>query len=473
MTVLPLVAGVPFSRNATRQEASRRIMATSSCNSFRAYRRTGALAAAALALFVSPAAHALQPLDTFVEHARTWSPDNRSAQATTAQRDAEVSTSTGNLLPNLQLTGTYTRNQYEVSFSEAGLVPGATGSLVIQPLNQVDGSAVLTIPLINVGTWDKQGAAKATLASSKANVADVARTTKKSVTRDYFQLLGYEAVLRSATQNLDVARHNTKLAQDKMDSGTGSQLDVQRALADQAKAEQNVSAADLNVVDARRSLYSLTGVAPEPATAFPEAELTDEAPLAGWMSGAASSPAVAYARAHRVAAEKTAEAAGAAWYPTASAVGTEKVTNATGFVGHADYYLLQLTASWKLDATLSSQARAQGAAADAARADEDKARLGAEDDVYKDWQQIRADIASSRSARAQVTATKLAASIAEDRYVNGVATQLDLLQARQDAFAAEVSRIQADSDLAYARSALRLDSGRNSGQPTAAEDTSR
>ena len=114
-------------------------------------------------------------------------------------------------------------------------------------------------------------------------------------------------------------------------------------------------------------------------------------------------------------------------------------------------------ATWKLDTTIRPQIRAQDAAAAAARAGEDQARQAAEDAVFRDWQQIRADIESAQSSRAQVAATKLAASLAEDRYESGVATQLDVLQARQDAFSADVARIQADADLAYARVALRLD----------------
>src|SRR3984957_15016941 len=58
---------------------------------------------------------ALQPVAEFLEHARTWNPQNRAAHATTAQRDAEVSISTGSLLPNLSATAQYTRNQYEVT----------------------------------------------------------------------------------------------------------------------------------------------------------------------------------------------------------------------------------------------------------------------------------------------------------------------------------------------------------------------
>ena len=124
-------------------------------------------------------------------------------------------------------------------------------------------------------------------------------------------------------------------------------------------------------------------------------------------------------------------------------------------------------ANWKLDNTILPQMRAQDAVTAQARAREDKARQAAEDAVYRDWQQVRADIDASRSARVQVSATKLAASLAEDRYQSGVATQLDVLQARQDAFAADVARIQADADSAYARTALRLDSGRWNGEENA------
>ena len=56
-------------------------------------------------------------------------------------------------------------------------------------------------------------------------------------------------------------------------------------------------------------------------------------------------------------------------------------------------------------------------------------------------------------------AAAAAAQLARDRYEGGIATQLDVLQATQDLFRADVGRIQADADVAYARAALRLDSG--------------
>jgi|HubBroStandDraft_2_1064218.scaffolds.fasta_scaffold59315_2 outer membrane protein len=411
------------------------------------------------------AALALQPVTEFLEHAKTWNPQNRAAQATTAQRDAEVAVSTGSLLPNFSATGTYTRNEYEVT--TAALIPASTmaggaaiPNIVIQPQDQLDANLLLTVPIINVGNWDRRAAAKATLEGARADEASTDLSVQKNVIRDYYTLLGDEAVLLSAGRNVDIARHNVKLARDRKESGTGSELDVQRALADQAKAEQSVTAAQLGVTNTQRDLYSLSGLAAEPAASFPEDDLHEEAALSDWTSKAGTVPSVKSAVANRMAAEEGVRAANGAWLPSVSASAQEKFTNATAFVGgHIAIYLLQATATWKLDTTLGAQIRAQNAAAATARANENRAVQAAEDAVFRDWQQIRADIETARSSRVQLAALKLAASLAEDRYTSGVATQLDVLQARQDAFSSDVARIQADSDLAYARLALRLDAG--------------
>jgi len=417
----------------------------------------------ALAMVTARPAYALQPLQEFLDHAKTWNPDNRAAHATVDQRDAEVGVSTGNLEPNLQFNGLYTRNQYQVDTSS--LLPAGTTIMipnsVIQPQNQLDGNIILTVPIINIANWDRRGVSKATLAGAKADEANAQLSVQKGVTRGYYQLLGYEAVLQAAQKNLEVAKHNLQLARDRKESGTGSELDVQRGLADAARVEQSVTGAQLNVINARRDLSSLSGITPEQASTFPDDQLVEEAPLESWMGGADTTPAVKSAVASRESADEASHAAHTGWLPTVTGLAEEKFTNATAFAGgHDNYYILQVGASWKLDNTILPQIHQQNAIAAAARANEDKVRLAAQDSVYKDWQQVRADIQSSRSARAQVESTKLAASLSEDRYANGVATQLDVLQARQDAFAAEVARIQADADLAYARTALRIDSGR-------------
>ncbi|HEX4353278.1 MAG TPA: TolC family protein, partial [Polyangiales bacterium] len=179
-----------------------------------------------------------------------------------------------------------------------------------------------------------------------------------------------------------------------------------------------------------------------------------------WLATSNTTPRVVSADAAQRAAAKNESAAEAAWYPTLSASAQERVTNATSFSGHAAVYLVQATLAWKFDGTLSPTVRAQNAAAAVNAVRAERAARAAQDNIYQAWHQVRAAIEKSRAARGQITASALAAELARDRYSVGAATQLDVLQAQQDAFRAEVARIQADTDLAYARAALRSSAGR-------------
>jgi outer membrane protein TolC len=101
----------------------------------------------------------------------------------------------------------------------------------------------------------------------------------------------------------------------------------------------------------------------------------------------------------------------------------------------------------------------QDARADAARARELRAWLSSGDAIHQQWNTVVAGFAKSRAARAGRQAALEAAEQARVRYAVGNITQLDLLQAQRDAFTADVTRIQADAELANARVQLRLASG--------------
>ena len=417
----------------------------------------------ALVLGAQTRAHALQPLDVFLTKAAETNPDVRVSQATDVQREAEADRATGSLLPTLQAQGVYTRNQFEVVFP--GTLVGGTGNITFLPLNQYDGYFTVSIPLVDVGAWEKCASAKATHDAASADLAATRLDVSRRVARTYFQLLGNEAVLRSARHNLELSRQNAVLTVAKRSGGTASELDVQRAAGDVASAEEQVSRALQNVTTGRRALETLTGMSPEPATAFPADDLRREEPLEGWLKTTDRLPLVVSAVAASRAAEATASGAKAGWLPTLGATAQERLTNAPSLSLHSEYYTLQLTATWRLDATVPANIRAQRAAASAAIARADRTRRDVEDSIFNDWNQVRTSTDIARSARAQVEASMRAADLARDRYEGGVATQLDVLQAKQDLFRADVSRIQADADLAFARVSLRLDAARPIGDP--------
>ncbi|HEX5659646.1 MAG TPA: TolC family protein, partial [Polyangiales bacterium] len=115
-------------------------------------------------------AQALQPLDAFVASAHKTNPQLRASSALNEQRDAEADRALGALLPAIQAQGSYTRNQYDVSFPDitGGGFPTSAAEFAnakqikVLPKDQLDATFSLSVPLIDVGGWARRRAARAT-----------------------------------------------------------------------------------------------------------------------------------------------------------------------------------------------------------------------------------------------------------------------------------------------------------------------
>ena len=424
----------------------------------------GVCVAGVLQTLLPGTALALQPLAEFVAASKRNNPDNLEAAATQRQRDAQRDGASAAYLPSFTAQGVYTRNQYEASFNVMGQ------NVTIQPYNGLDAYLTLSVPVINIGAWQQKQAASANLELAAATRVNTELSVEQSVTRAYYQLLGAEAVHFSAKKSLDFIADNLKLVRDRKEFGTASDLDLQRALADVARAEKDVAAAEQNVVITRRSLESLSRLGPEPATLedYHQDELQQESSLESWL-GKTSDELIAVKPALRAidAAEQSRTATKAAWLPTVNAQAQERFTNAGGFTGRHMYYTLTANATWRVDFGLGPNVAAQTEAVAAARAREDKARRAAEDAIFQAWHQVRVGIEKVRAAREQLKAAALAQDLARDRYQGGVATQIEVVQAQRDYFAAAVDQAQADFDLQYARALLRLSARRAGGGETA------
>jgi outer membrane protein TolC len=409
----------------------------------------------------SQPAAALQPLETFLHGASTFSPDNREARANAASRRAQKSAALGRLLPGLSLRGTYARNQYGTSVT----IPadGGAASITITPRDQLDGAATLTVPLVDFANYARRGSASADAAAAGEQARATALTTESLVTQDYFQLVADLGLVKAARRALGVSRTGLDLAETRFRAGGAARLEVDRARADVERQVQNLAAAELQRDLAARSLAARSGVEPEiDGGAAPLADdLHEEPPLEAFQTPDADLPPVAAAALARRAQEGQARAQRLALVPSLSASLTERKTNAAGFSGHDLSYQGVAALVWSFDLTSIANIRAQAALADAAAAREERARLAARDTIYRYWRTVHAAIARSRSARAELEASARAEDLARDRYAVGAATQLDLLQAQRDAFSAEVARAQADAELANARRQLRIAAGRS------------
>jgi outer membrane protein TolC len=406
-------------------------------------------AASLLSLGWSPPALALQPLDLFVQAARSHNPGNREAEANRAQAEAQAGEVLGRALPGFSAVGSYTRNQREVAF----------GGTVVVPRDQWDATLALSVPLVDLAQFARVSAAHRAAEAATHRQEAIALETEAQVVQSYYQVAANLALAEAARKALEAVRLNLQISRQALDAGTATTLDVERASAEVERQTQQVTGAELQVALAARALESQTAVTAEVGSG---PALTDdlhpERPLAE-LAGSVT-PALRAARSIRAAAERSATAQRLTLLPSLSAAASERFTNATGFLGGYDnVYAATLSLGWAIDLGTAPAIRARAAEADAARAREEATRLAAGDAIHRAWSTIAADLARSRSARAQATVSAHAADIARARYRSGVATQLDLIQADRDAFAAEAARIQADADLANARLQLVLATG--------------
>jgi len=421
-------------------------------------------------LLLPTRAHALQPLADFLRQGSQRNFDNREARATAVQRVREASQAWSRLLPSLTLQSDYIRNQYLGEAFVANGPPGSGGVLptrqiVITPINQWDASFVAALSLIDVAAWDSIGAAADTREAQQAREAATALEVQKAVARTYYQLIGAGALARAARRTLAAAEDNAHFIETRTGAGLASELDLKRALAEVERDRQAIEDAAYSTVTLRRSLETLTGLTPEgdsvqDVPALPVDELREERPLAEWTTSVEDLPSVQAAAHDQRAADRTADAALAALYPTLSAQFTERATNAVGF-GQSPYYAAEVLATWKFDLASFESASAKRAATEASVVRYDRARATAADTLFNDWHSVRTQIAKARAARTSLESSRLALSVAREKYGSGKATLLDVVQAARDAFSAEVTDIQAEADLASARAALQLSAGRS------------
>ena len=407
---------------------------------------------------------ALQPLEHFADRARTTAFDTREASATWRMKHEDSQRAWQALLPSATLRASYTRNQYPASSSvPPNPTTGSPGrTITILPEDQLDAFAIIDLPIVDVARWSLISAARHAESASERRSEQTALDTDKLIARAYFTVIAADALVRAADGSLKCALENHELVAQRQRVGLATDLDVRRSTAEVEHARQAVADARYTSVVTRRALETLSGVTPDLGAPALVDDLGADGAGAATTSleaRAGRTPGV-LAAAHDVdAAHANVAAAWGALTPSVAANFTERLTNATGFAGQGQVYAASVTATWHLELGAWSGVQALEAAESISTVRRERVERAAKDLVVQASAQVEAGLVKARAARAQVEASSEAARIAHERYAQGRATQLEVVQADRDAFNAEVTRIQADADLAYARHLLRSSTG--------------
>lgn len=398
-------------------------------------------------------AHAADGVKQFLDAAEQGNVDRKITVEQRNRAAAEFRQAWTALLPSLSASGAWTHNQYK---AEITLNPITGEKVVIIPQDQFDAALRFDLPLIDTGRWFRAMSADLSAQSATLREQVTADLVRRQVVAGYYGYAAALAVRESAKKSAGVAQAQLKLMEIRASAGTVTELEVLRSKAEVARTRQLIADSDALVATTRRALRTMTGLEPPEVVPQPVDDTRPVAPLEELEARVEQLPAVQAADKDREAVGKVALSAKLALVPIVGAQFTQRFTNATGFAGQAASYTAGVNLTWRLDVPTFMGWQAQDANEQAAVLGAERARLVARDQVNSDWQRLTSALIKIEAARSQVEAAQRAAQAARDRFAVGAATQLDVIQAERDVFGAEVSQIQARTELATARASLQL-----------------
>ncbi len=401
-----------------------------------------------------------QPLTEFLKSSERLAFDARTSAVEVDRASAVHGQAWGALVPSLTASGGWTHNQYDAVVSLPGS-DGMTRTITIVPKDQLEATLRAEVPLIDASKWVQVAASSATVESAEKRQLATRSQVYRQVVSAFYAHVAARQVLESAKRSLTVAEAEVEVRRSRTAAGVGNELELMRGVAEVERNQQLLAAAEALVATTGRTLETLSGLSPSAVDAtLVTASANEVLPeLSSLEPGLAALPSVEASEADARAAQRTGLAATLALVPSVNAQFTERFTNATGFQNAPAQASGGINFSWRLDLVGVGALRAQNANAELARINAERARRAAADQLHSDWHALKAALKKAQSAKSQVTAARRATQLSHERNVAGVATQLDVIQAERDLFAAEVAQVQANAELATARAQLALSSG--------------
>jgi outer membrane protein TolC len=345
--------------------------------------------------------------------------------------------------------------------------PADTGPLGKSPTVTGRGNLTLTMPLIVPTAWPLYDQAKNALVAQHAQTIDDKRQLAFDAAKAYFAVLFADQVVQAAQKKLDTATTNLADTDAQVKAQLVSSNDVTRAQVDLGNSQREL-AADRGALDATYVQLELVVNAhvphglSVPAGLLEAGERPQPAPDALVALGIKTRPDLAAKRATALAAHDFAREPHMRFFPTLSLQGlATAATNGTPS-GHDVDGSVSLTASWSIyDAGVRwADERSRGALAAIADLTTDALVRTVDAQVRTAAAQLAAAQQALGAAKAAMDASRKSADETAILYRQGLAKAIELVDANEQRFLAEVNHAEAEFSLANAYLALLQALGR-------------
>jgi outer membrane protein TolC len=372
------------------------------------------------------------------------------------------------LVPSLSAQASYVRNSDDAGLSVGPPVVPVPRSVVIQPLEQLSAAGAVRIPLVVPSAWFELSAAGSGARAAEASADSVRAQLRAGFAQAAHGARAAEEVLVASERAVELATEHARSAERRVGAGVAAPLDALRARTEQVRRESDLARARAELGRARLALGILLGREGPVRVAVPEVAAAPEPPadLAPLAAEAASRrPEVRAQRAQADAAAARIRASRARWLPQLSASGTAFVSDVAYPTGEKDGWRATLDLSWPIFDGGLREARGREASAQlaGARAGAEAQRLAVLQEVQDGARDLSLAGERLRLAETQRRLAADAADSARRSFEAGVASNLDVMDANDRLYQADVGL--ADARARVAQSAIGLDRALGRGAP--------
>lgn len=410
----------------------------------------------------SPAAPEELSLEAALAELETGSPALAQVRGRAEATEATVAQARSALVPTLSAQASYVRNSDD---ARVGPLPPPLPpvSLVVQPLELFTAAGQLRVPLVVPAAWWEVKAAQGGARASRSSADAALRDARAAFAQAAFAARAAEELVVASEKAVESATAHARSAERRVAAGTAAPLDALKARTEQVRRESDRARARADLARVRLALGIALGrerpvrvlVPDEPAAPHPDAAALAEGALA-------RRPEAAAARAQVEAAEAQVRSGWARLAPAVSASGSVFAQDVDLPTGKKDGWRATVDLVWPIfDGGLREGRRREAEARVAqARAAEEALRLAVAQELADAARDLSVAGERLRLAETQRRLAGDAAASASRSFDAGVATSLDVLDANDRLYLADVGLAEARARLAQARVALDRASGR-------------
>jgi outer membrane protein, multidrug efflux system len=400
-----------------------------------------------------------QFLDQLIVQALSSNLDEKIAIARIREERAYLVISRAGLLPSIGLDGSYTRQRYSAN-TPFGAFPQVVP--IEENVYQAGFDASWELDVFG-GVRRGVEASQAELAASIENSRDVRVTLLAEAARDYVAVRALERRLQIARENLHDQNDSLKLTQARLELGFAPELDVTQARSLLETTQAQVPELESELAQTVHRLGVLLGREPDAL----KAQLSDMAPIPGIADPDAIAvripaglpsdllrrrPDIRGAEREVAAATARVGVATADLYPKfyiTGAAGLESISTSDFFAGASRMWSVGPTMRWPIfeGGRIRAYIEARNAQEEQALLIYQKAVLNALAEVEDALVGYAKERTRHQALAASAQDFKRSEELARDRYLEGYANYLDVIEAQRSLYAAQDSLAQSDQQL--------------------------